>query len=433
MKRRAPDLTFCIWTDWQKEREMTAKRELTLDEVVEKYPNFPKLIILKTDVQRRGVYYTADALDEVNPDIHHLGGTDIFGSRDGKLKYRPESFTLRDGTSVLSTPTPLENNPYVVDFIDGRLVLTDNGEILEEVFYWEKPDYYDKRTSSGALMQNIVGARSQRLYLTPNRYCHFWTDDQGCKFCDIVNNLKQQRDEIEMQTRIKPKDVSESIKEALKEKGRFTAICITSGSDFHGNMPFDKEIDYYIEILNSVNENFITDKIPVQLVCTAVTKEQLKRIYENTNILSLTMNIEVLNENIFNIVCPGKARWVGYHEWKKRLMDAVEIFGESMVNTGIVSGVELAKPFGFKSEDEALEAVLKEADELARNGVSTVNMVWVPRPNTYLANQKNASLEYYVRLSYGLQEIRKRYNLKIDFDDYRRCGNHPDSDLARAL
>jgi hypothetical protein len=389
--------------------------------------------MLKTDIHRRGVYYTPKALEAVDITKHQLGGTHIFGTRDGRLTKRPEAFVLRDGTSVLSTPTPLENNPYVVDLIDGKLILMDEGREIEEVFYWEKPDYYDKRTSSGALMQNIVGARPQRLYLAPNRYCHFWSENMGCKFCDIVNNLKQQKDEIEMQTRIKPKDVSETIKEALKEKGRLTAICITSGSDFHGKNPFDKEIDYYIEILQAIGENFSSERFPSQLICSAVTKEQLKRLYDNTGISSLTMDIEILNEEIFNVVCPGKAKWVGYQEWKKRLIEAVEVFGEGRVNTGIVSGVELAEPFGFKSEDEALEAVLKEADELASYGVSTVNVVWVPRPNTYLANQKNASLEYYVRLSYRLQEIRKRYNLKIDFDDYRRCGNHPDSDLARAF
>ncbi|MDR1460246.1 MAG: hypothetical protein LBI78_01185 [Campylobacteraceae bacterium] len=412
---------------------MTARSELTLDEVADKYPNFPKIIILKTDVQRRGVYYTQKALEVVNPNIHHLGGTDIFGIRDGKLKYRPESFTLRDGTSVVSTPTPLEKNPYIVDLIDGKLVLTDKGNILEEVFYWEKPDYYDKKTSSGALMQNIVGSRPQRLSLVPNRYCHFWTDNQGCRFCDIVNNLKQQKNEISMQTRVDPKDVSETIKEALKEKGRFTAICVTSGSDFHGKTPFDKEIDYYIEILQAVGENFTAKRVPIQLVCTAVTKEQLKRLHDNTSVASVTMDIEILNENIFNIVCPGKAKWVGYKEWKKRLIDAVEVFGENRVNTGIISGVELVGEFGFRSEDEALESVLKEADELADYGVSTINMVWIPRPNSYFANEKNASLEYYVRLAQGLQEIRKEHNLKIDFDDYRRCGNHPDSDLARVF
>ena len=31
----------------------------------------------------------------------------------------------------------------------------------------------------------------------------------------------------------------------------------------------------------------------------------------------------------------------------------------------------------------------------------------------------------------GLRNLRVRYRLSVDFDDYRRCGNHPDSDLAR--
>jgi biotin synthase-related radical SAM superfamily protein len=162
-------------------------------------------------------------------------------------------------------------------------------------------------------------------------------------------------------------------------------------------------------------------------------REQLKRLYDETGITSITMDIEVLNEKLFNIICPGKAKWVGYQEWKRRLIDAVEIFGPSRVNTGIVSGVELVPPSGFRSEDEALEAVLNEADELAAQGVSTVNMVWVPRSGSPYGNEKNASLEYYVRLASGLQTIRRKYNLEIDFDDYRRCGNHPDSDLARAF
>ena len=410
-----------------------SRSQLNFEEVSAKYPEFPRLIMLKTDIHRRGVFYTDKALETVDVTKHQLGGTHIFGTRDGKLTQRPEAFILRDGTSVLSTPTPLEDSPYIVDQIDGKLVLTDEGKILEEVFFWDKPDFYDQKTSSGALMQNIVSARPQRLYLIPNRYCHFWSDDSGCRFCDIVNNLKQQKDEIDMQSKIKAKDVCETIKEALKEPGRFTAICITSGSDFHGKDPFDKEVDYYIEILQAIGENFATKKFPSQLICSALTKEQLQRLYDETGITSVTMDIEVLDERLFGEICPGKAKWVGYDEWKKRLVDAVEIFGRGRVNTGIVSGVELAKPYGFTSEEEALAATLAEAEDLASKGVSTVNMVWVPRPNTHLAGQKNASLEYYVRLSLGLQALRRKYDLPIDFDDYRRCGNHPDSDLARAF
>ena len=413
---------------------MNGKSALSFEEVAAKYPDFPRLIMLKTDIHRRGVFYTDKALARVDPERHQTGGTHIFGTRDGKLTWRPEAFVLRDGTSVLTTPTPLENNqPYIVDDRDGRLVVLDNDQELEEVFYWDKPDYYGKRTSNGVLMQNVAAARPQRLYITPNRYCHFWTDNGGCKFCDIVSNLKQQRKEIEMQTRLNPRDVSETIQEALKEPGRFTAVFLTSGSDFHGAEPFDTELELYIEILRAVGENFSTKKFPSQILCTAMPKKQLKRLYDETGITSITMDIEVLSERLFTVICPGKAQWIGYREWKRRLFDAVDIFGPNRVGTGIVSGVELVPPYGFGSEDEALAAVLSEADDLAAHGVSTVNMVWVPRSGSPYGSEKNASLEYYVRLAAGLQAIRRKYNLEIDFDDYRRCGNHPDSDLARAF
>jgi hypothetical protein len=140
-----------------------------------------------------------------------------------------------------------------------------------------------------------------------------------------------------------------------------------------------------------------------------------------------------LNERVFDWICPGKAGRVGYREWKRRLVAAVDIFGRSNVGTGLVGGVELAKPNGFTSEDDAIKSTLDEAEDLASHGVTTVYIVWVPRPGSVFHDQKNPSLEYYVRLARGLHDLRVRYGLRADFDDYRRCGNHPDSDLSRLL
>jgi hypothetical protein len=83
--------------------------ELSLAEVVEKYPQVPRLIALKIDVQRRGVYYTGAALAAVDPSRHQLRSPYLFGSRDGVIKQDlPESLLLRDGTTILTDPTPLD-------------------------------------------------------------------------------------------------------------------------------------------------------------------------------------------------------------------------------------------------------------------------------------------------------------------------------------
>ena len=85
----------------------------TLDEATQRYPDVPRLIILKTDVQRRGVYYSDAAIALLDPDRHQTSGTHIFGTRDGVIRLTPESLLLRDGSSVITTPTPLEETPYI--------------------------------------------------------------------------------------------------------------------------------------------------------------------------------------------------------------------------------------------------------------------------------------------------------------------------------
>jgi len=405
----------------------------SFSEVVQRYPDVPRLVALKIDVQRRGVHYTEEALRQVDESKHQLRGTYIFGSRDAALTPVPESLILRDGTTILTDPTPIEQHPYLVDWSDGRFVLRDGEEIVDEVELWPQPAYYDKTTRRGTPMKHVITARPQRLNIFTSNFCHFWANDKGCQFCDIVTHLKQQKKEWGIPTRLDPEDVEETLREALREPGRFTSICLTSGSDTRGPELFEQEVDYYIETLQAVGRVFKTKRFPSQLIASAFNEKQLERLYRETGLTSYTSDLEVLNERLFGWICPGKTERVGYQEWKRRLVAAVDIFGRGNVGTGLVGGVELAKPNGFTCEDDALKSTLEEAEDLASHGVTTVYIVWVPRPGSAFRDQTNPSLDYYVQLARGLHDLRVRYRLRADFDDYRRCGNHPDTDLSRLL
>jgi hypothetical protein len=412
--------------------KLVAKEESELEQVLERHPEFPRLIAVKIDAQRRGVHYTERALETVDESVQ-MRSPYLFGSRDGEIKDLPESLLLRDGTTILTDPTPLNQNPYLVDLVDGKLALVDNGDFVEYVDLWSKPLYYDKFTTSGIPMSHVASARPQRLNIFQSSYCHFWADKKECRFCDIVTHTKQQKNELGVPSRLKPEDVSETIREAIKEPGRFTGMCLTSGSVLKGENIFDREVDFYIETLQAIGENFKTKKFPSQLIASAFDEKQLARLYEQTGLMSYTSDLEVLGEDKFNWICPGKAQSVGYKEWRQRLIRAVDIFGRGNVGTGLVGGVELAKPYGFTSEADALASTLEEAEFLAENGVTTVYIVWVPRPGSNFRDQKNPSLEYFVQLAQGLHNLRVKYKLPADFDDYRRCGNHPDTDLSRLL
>lgn len=405
------------------------KEEAGLEEVIEKYPDVSRFVILKTDVHLRGYVLSEKAFKKLDPSIYQTEARGVFGD---KLNV-PHGLILRDGTIIVGG---YEYNlgirdPYLIDVVDGRLVLTDQGKVLEEVEYWRKPDFFDKTTTKGTPMFEILGCRPQRLNMNLNRHCHFWdTPGEGCKYCSIgavaADDRRNNRSPL-----LDLDEIYETVKEALKQEGRFTSICATMGSILSGKELFDDEVDLYIRVMQKIQPLFTTKKIRIQLVATAYSKEQLERIRDHTGIFNYTSDLEVLNKELFEWICPGKARNVGYEGWKQRIYDAVDVFGKGQVNAGIIGGLELARPNGFKTEDEALASTLAEAEELAKHGVSTVNTVWTVGSNTMFAKQVPPSLEYYVRLAKGLNDIREAYDIPVYFDDYRRCGNHPGSDLAR--
>ena len=118
------------------------EKELSLREVIDKYPDVSPFVILKADLQRRTVTYTKRAVEAANPDVHALQSRGIFVSvGEAGGDYFPVSLMLRDGSSVLTAPVATARKPYVVDVVDGKVVVTDDGEVVDEVEYWYRPDF----------------------------------------------------------------------------------------------------------------------------------------------------------------------------------------------------------------------------------------------------------------------------------------------------
>jgi hypothetical protein len=409
-------------TEWRKKEE-------SYWEIVKKYPTVSKFIIIQLDVQRRGVRYTKDALQKVDLKKHQvkvINGISV-----------PDSLILRDGTSIITSfvfasaeGTLSGREPYIVDVVDNKTVLIDKEQIIEEVFYWEKPKYYDKTTSLGTPMGNIISARPQRFGFEVNRYCHFWdTPGQGCKYCGIgAQGHKYKGCEEE---HINFDEVREVMQEIKKEKGRFTGIVLSGGSILSGNEFCDDELEAYIEALHAIGTVFKTKKFPSQVNSTALNKRQLERLYNETGLTSYTTDLEVFDEEIYKWVCPGKAAHIPFDEWKQRLYHAVDIFGKGQVNTGIVSGVELAKPNGFKTEEEALKKDFETAEELTSHGVGLKHDVWNVVPGSIFYQQTTPSLDYYVQLTKGFYELNLKYGISTEMDNYRKCGMHPNINLDR--
>jgi hypothetical protein len=413
------------------------EKEAGLSEVIRNHPNFPPLIVLKTDLQRRGVKMTERASRAIDPQQTAVNARSNNFESMGE-GYTPNGLLLRDGSSVISyiaaagaEPFSRIRDPYFVDLDNGRPVIRDGDDIVDEVFYWPKPDFSDKLTSAGTPMWHVLSARPQRLEINTYQNCDFWkTSGRFCKYCYtgfLYSLLQGEKKEF-----IDLEDAAEAVGEALKEPGRYRSIQFCGGSLLGGDELLDDEVELYIDILKRI-ERYLPDKrAMIQMVATAYNERQLRRLRDETILTGYTSDIEVLNERVFEGICPGKASAIGYKGWKDRLFRAVDIFGDGRVTTGVVSGVELAQPFGFADEDEALECCSREAEDFARHGIGVCQTVYNNTvPGCALYRQKSQTLEYNIRFAERLDEISRKYGVDFSFDDYRTCGNHPNTDLSR--
>jgi len=417
-----------IPADWR-------EKELSLEDVIKKHPNVSPFVILKTDLLRRGVILSEAAKKALDPQSNAVLAREIYNDNQAE---RPNGLTLRDGTTIVGntaiTNKLTETNggvePYTIDIADGRPVITDNGKVVEDVYFWPKPDYYDKVTKSGKPMWQVLTARPQRMDINIYQHCDFWNEPgAGCKFCAITAVYNQTRGGKEKLLDIE--EVAEAVETAVSQPGRFRMIQLCAGSILSGDELLDDEVDQYIKLLQRLERIFHSKKIMSQLIATAYNERQLRRLHDETFLSGYTADIEILNEEIFNWVCPGKAKRIGYKGWRDRLFKAAEIFGPNAVNTGIVSGAELAEPNGFKTTEEALEAYLAESENLLQHGVGIAQTVFRPTLGSFFKDKKAAPLDYLVSYAEGLDTLQRKYKLEAYFDDYRTCGNHPNTDLAR--
>lgn len=106
------------------------------------------------------------------------------------------------------------------------------------------------------------------------------------------------------------------------------------------------------------------------------------------------------DKRLFELHCPGKERYVGRDEWHRRILESAEGFGPSNVIPNFVAGIEMAKPFGFATVDEAIASTREGLRFFMSHGVVPRFTTWCPEPTTPLGkgNPLGAPLEYHIRL-----------------------------------
>ena len=397
-------------------------RTALVESLIERYPGVPAEAVLKEDLLRTGVAFDDSALSdnldgEIKPKSYFIFSFDqkpLAELGEAAARRPPEEIALSGGpwglrrTIVSVRVNP--GSPYRV--VGGRLTL--EAREVADVELPPMPPYYRHLLANGKTVMETAPTIqwAYLIYLTVLRLCQYFGAKEECRFCDINHNWRQHKRAGRPYTGIKPvEDVLEALAIiAEHDEGASHAYTLTGGS-VTSRVDGLEEADFYGRYAQAIEERF-PGKWIGKVVAQALPREDVQR-YKDYGISIYHPNYEVWDERLFSIICPGKERYVGRSEWHRRILDAAEVFGPRYVIPNFVAGVEMARPFGFRSIDEAIASTVEGLDYFMSHGITPRFTTWCPEPATPLGrdNPEGAPLEYHVRLLEAYRDAIERHGL----------------------
>ncbi|MBI4237765.1 MAG: radical SAM protein [Deltaproteobacteria bacterium] len=398
-----------------------------LETLCTQYADLPREAILKTDLLRLGLAFTPEALARgaaAKPKSYFIFSFDRRKQEELTLAERtqaPEEIALCDGpwglrrtiVSVRLHP----DSPYRVTVVDDRLVLQCDGTALCNVALPAAPPYYGQTLSSGKPITDLAPTLEwgYLIYITAFRLCQYWGTESECQFCDINENYRQQRATGRAYTGVKdPTAVCEALAriDTLDTARETHAYTVTGGSITDRLHDLD-EAAFYARYAEAIEAQFPGRWIG-KVVTQALPLADVRRL-KAAGYQIYHPNYEVWDDRLFNLLCPGKAQYIGRDLWHRRIVDAADVFGPAHVIPNFVAGVELARPHGFATIEEALRSTGEGLQWFMSRGICPRFTVWCVEPNTalYAANPEPPPLEYYVKLLQLYRDTFRQYGLPL--------------------
>ena len=397
-----------------------------LEGYFKKYPDVPKEVIIKEDLLRQGINFTRRSAGD-GTDFRYK--TYFLFTYDKTLRSElgdqdaftvPEDIRIRKGMyNLLDMVVHVYHNtqsPYLIDSMDGRRQLLVDGNPIAEVIFPKKPPYYGLTFEDGTVYEQVVALVQDHVaFLTAYRICQYFSTGEECKFCDINMNVKQMskyKEKFGDIDAIRDPDQATTVIEKMVRcddpEIPIRAVYMTSGSILKPIKGRD-EMEFSLEYVRKIRDR-IGGAIPLILITQAYEKKEVKILREN-GVTVYNPNIEVWDPKLFEALCPGKARHTGREVWIRRMLDAVDIMGEGNVSPNLVTGVEMAQPYGFKTVSEAIESNREGFEFMMSHGVIPHLDSWCIEKESALGGHPPIPLEFFIEVDKLWFEIWNKYKL----------------------
>jgi hypothetical protein len=392
-----------------------------LERMFDTFPDLPREAIVKQDVLRQGLAFSESALQVASgykPKDYFIFSFDLVPLKEMQLfeAYRaPEEIRMTGGEYQLR-PTIVSvrvnpDSPYRVGIREGQLALICEDRVLAQLDFPPIPAYYDQRLSSGKKISEIAPAIEwgYLIYLTVYRLCQYWGKTEECRFCDLNENFRQQREQGREYTAVKGIDDVVEAMSLIAEHDTISKAYTVTGGSITTTLQGKGEAEWYAQYAEAIEKRFAGRWIP-KAVVQAFPKDET-RLLKDAGYKIYHPNYEIWDAQLFEWICPGKARYVGRDEWMKRIVDAADVFGPSHVIPNFVGGVEMARPHGFTDIDAAIASTTEGLEFFMSKGIIPRFTTWCPEPISDLGRQDGPPLEYFIKLLLAWRTTFEKYNL----------------------
>ena len=277
------------------------------------------------------------------------------------------------------------------------LIKDDGKDFAEEIEFEHKPAFYNKRTSDGKDMSRIVQASSKgRLAITYSNECALKDKGLDCLFCNI-NATKSRFAELDKLEWKNPAQIGETVAEAYREG--FHGFNLTGGF-----VPERREVEYYIDIIESVKDNCVAEEEIHGMACVGAPQDlSIIENYREAGYQHIATNMEIWDENLFRYICPGKEQFCGGREnWLNTLKHEVEVFGKGNVRSHFVGGLEIK------------ESLLEGIEHLASIGVMADATIWKPNIGSALEGHRAPETAWQIDVAKKVYQILKKHGFTYE-------------------
>ncbi len=174
--------------------------------------------------------------------------------------------------------------------------------------------------------------------------------------------------------------------------------------------------------------------VPVTCGSGALPDDVLIRLHGEKLVQNVCFNLEVWSEPLFEQVCPGKNRYVGYDRWIRSLEKSVALWGRGHVYSAMVAGAELEPEIGMGWE-AAAELAIRGAEDLCSRGIIPIYSLYWPVGGRDHPEYFSRLRSFFEKLNDAYFEIRQRHGLSISdgFMCHRCAYMQLECDVDRAV